>query len=92
MDKQQYGLQVMLQVRETLRQSCSLDALARHLKMKLTDQDIDVALHAMAPGKEEEALQQFAGTGRDYLLHEAALRIKANQWLVDTATFDYIDQ
>jgi trigger factor len=92
MDKQQYGLQVMLQVRETLRQSFSLDALARHLKMKLTDQDIDVALHAMAPGKEEEALQQFAGTGRDYLLHEAALRIKANQWLVDTATFDYIDQ
>jgi trigger factor len=91
MGKQQFGIQVMLQVRETLRQSFALDALARHLKLKLSEDDREKALSAMAKGKEDQLLQQFEGSGRMYVLDEAALRIKANQWLVDTATFEYVD-
>ncbi|TWH57252.1 trigger factor [Desulfitobacterium sp. LBE] len=89
--EQQFSMQVMLETRERLRQSFALDALARHLKLELEDADIDAALKRMAPGNEEQTRQEFEGTGRGYLLREAALRTKANAWLVDTAMYEYFD-
>ena len=88
MDQQQFSLQIMLQAREALRQGFSLDALARHMKLKLTDKDIEETLERMAPGKPEDARYHFESTGRIFQLNEAALRTKANNWLYETATFE----
>jgi len=90
MDEQSFSMQIMLQTRETLRQGLSLDALARHLKLTIDEEDIEETLEAIAPGQKEMARQQFEGSGRRYVLEEAAMRSKANKWLVDTATFETI--
>ncbi|MDR1603774.1 MAG: hypothetical protein LBS10_03145 [Gracilibacteraceae bacterium] len=88
--EQQFSMQVMLETRERLRQSFSLDALARHLGLSVDAADIQAALTRMAPGNEEKARQEFEGAGRGYQLREAALRTKANAWLVETAEYEYI--
>lgn len=88
MEQQHFNIQFMMQVRETLRQSFALDALARHLKLTVTEEDIEDTLSRMAPGNEEHARAEIEGTGRIYQLTEAALRTKANKWLMDTATFE----
>ncbi|MDR2109158.1 MAG: hypothetical protein LBP28_06850 [Coriobacteriales bacterium] len=90
MDEQQFSMQVMLQVRESLRQGFALDALARHLKLTVTDDDYNDALSRIAPGNEEQAREQYESNGRAYLITEAALRTKANKWLVETATFEFV--
>lgn len=91
MDEQQFGMQFMMQVRETLRQSFALDALARHLKLTVNEEDIADTVSRMAPGNEERARQEIEGSGRKYLLIEAATRTKANKWLIETATFETIE-
>ncbi|MDR2493557.1 MAG: hypothetical protein LBD25_08930 [Coriobacteriales bacterium] len=87
--EQQFSMQMMLETRERLRQSFSLDALARHLGLVVEEGDIDEALKRMAPGNEAALRKEFEGTGRAYLLNEAALRTKANKWLVETAVYEY---
>lgn len=88
MDEQAFGMSFMMQVRETLRQSFALDALARHLKLKVTEEDIADTLTRMAPGNEDRARADIEGSGRTYLLNEATLRTKANKWLVETAIIE----
>jgi trigger factor len=92
MDEQQFSMQLMLQVRESLRQGFALDALAKHLKLTVTEEDYNDAISRIAPGREQQARQEFEGSGRTYLITEAALRTKANKWLIETATFEYIGQ
>lgn len=83
--EQQFSMSIMMQTREILVQGFALDALARHLKLEITDEDIEETFKAMAPGKEKEARREFEATGRMYLIKEAAQRMKANKWLVETA-------
>jgi trigger factor len=85
--EQQLSMELMLQTREILRQGFALDALARHMGLTVEEDDIQEALKRMAPGQEDKARQEIVGTGRAYMLTEAALRTKANIWLMDTATF-----
>jgi trigger factor len=89
--EQQFSTQLMMQTREILTQGFSLDALAHHLKLELTDEDIEEAYRRMAPGHEKEARMEFELTGRLYLVREGALRNKANKWLVETAEIEYLD-
>ena len=86
---QQFSMQLMLQTREVLTQSFSLDALARHLKLEVTDEDIAETFRLMAPGHEKEARMEFEITGRMYQIEEGALRNKANKWLVENAEVEY---
>jgi len=88
--EQQFSMQLMMQTREILTQAFTLDALARHLKLEVTPQDIADTFHAMAPGYEQQVRMEFEMTGRMYLIEEGALRAKANQWLVDNAEIEYI--
>jgi trigger factor len=88
--EQQFSMQLMLQTREVLTQGFSLDALARHLKLETTDEDIKETFRVMAPGHEREAQMEFEFTGRMYQIYEAALRSKANKWLVDNAEVEYV--
>lgn len=88
MEDQQFNMNFMMQVRETLRQSFALDALARHLKITINDEDVADTLSRMAPGNEQRARADLEGSGRMFLLTEAAMRTKANKWLVETATYE----
>jgi trigger factor len=88
---QQFSMQIMMQTREVLTQGFSLDALARHLKLEVTDEDIAETFHLMAPGHENDAAMEFELTGRMYQIREAALRSKANKWLVENAEIEYVD-
>jgi trigger factor len=90
-DQQQFSMELMMQTRNNLRQGFALDALARHLGLSIDDDDIADVYRRMAPGKEAQAKQEFEGTGRLYIIREAALRTKANKWLVDTATIETFD-
>jgi trigger factor len=89
--EQQFSMQLMMQAREMLKQSFSLDALARHLELEVTDEDINETFRLMAPGHEREAHMEFELTGRMYQIHEVTLRNKANAWLLETAEIEYVD-
>jgi trigger factor len=89
--EQQFSMQLMMQAREMLTQSFSLDALVRHLGLEVTDEDINATFRLMAPGHEREAHMEFELTGRMYQIHEGALRNKANAWLVENAEIEYVD-
>ena len=91
METQQFNMMFMMQVRESLRQGFALDALARHRKITINEDDIVETLHRMAPGNEERTRMEFEGSGRMYLLREAAVRTKANLWLAETATYEFMD-
>ncbi|MDR2035738.1 MAG: hypothetical protein LBP91_03585 [Coriobacteriales bacterium] len=91
MDMQQFDMNLMIQVRETLRQGFALDALARHLKLTLSEEDLADTLTRMSPGNEERLRAELEGSGRSYILTEAATRTKANKWLVENATFETVE-
>ncbi|MDR1185099.1 MAG: FKBP-type peptidyl-prolyl cis-trans isomerase [Coriobacteriales bacterium] len=87
---QQFSMQLMLQTREVLIQGFSLDALIRHLKLEIDDDDVRETFRLMAPGHEREAQMEFELTGRMYQIQEGALRNKANKWLVANAEIEYV--
>jgi trigger factor len=89
--EQQFSMQLMMQTREVLIQGFSLDALTRHLGLELTESDVEETFRLMAPGHEKEARMEFELTGRMYQIHEAAMRNKANKWLLETAEIEYVD-
>jgi trigger factor len=89
--EQQFSMQLMLQTREVLTQGFSLDALARHLELEITDEDIAETFRLMAPGHENDARMEFELTGRMYQIHEGALRNKANKWLLENAEIELVD-
>ncbi|MDR2197722.1 MAG: hypothetical protein LBO07_07175 [Coriobacteriales bacterium] len=89
--QQQFSMQLMMQTRAVLTQTFSLDALARHLGLTVEPADIEATYAVMAPGHEKEARTEFEKTGRVYLIREAALRNKANRWLVETANIEYYE-
>ena len=89
MTEDQVNMQIMLQARDIIRQGFSLDKLFEVKVGELTDDDIEQAYHAFAPGHEEEAKQQFAESGRFYAVREVARRLAAHRWLLDTANVEY---
>jgi len=88
MDQQQFNLSYMMNVHETLRQGFALDAMARHLKLSVSQQDMEDVARLKAPNNTSQFLQQLEASGQMYLLREAALRTKATRMLVETAIFE----
>lgn len=85
--QQQFGMMMMMQIRELLVQGFSLDALFRHQHLVLSDDDINEACHLMNPQVNPKMLRQrLESTGRGFMLREAAERLAANKWLLDHAT------
>lgn len=84
--EQQFGMLMMMQTREMLVQGYALDALFRHEKLALTDEDIDAACRSMNPQNPDAVKREMQENGRGFALREAAERMKANQWLLDHAT------
>ncbi|MFR3090994.1 MAG: hypothetical protein ACLTMP_03995 [Eggerthella lenta] len=77
--EQQFGMIMMMQTREMLVQGYALDALFRHEKMTLTDEDIDAACRSMNPQNPDAVKREMQENGRGFALREAAERMKANQ-------------
>lgn len=83
--EQQFGMMLMMQVRQTLVQGYCLDALFRHENMKLEDADLTAAARAMNPQYPDMARKEMEQSGRNFVLREAAERLKANKWLLEHA-------
>lgn len=83
--EQQFNMFLMMQIRETLVQGFSLDALFRHENMTVTDEDILEACKLMNPQQPEMARAQMEESGRGFALREIAERMKANKWLLEHA-------
>lgn len=90
--EKEYTTTMMLEGRRALRQGFALDALFRGRNMKLTDEDVFALLTQMAPGREEQLLEEMRANGRMHVVEEEARRNKAHQWLLDTATYEYVEE
>ena len=66
-----------------LRRGFALDSLADHLDLKIEEEDIAKIVGGMAPGYEEAALKGLLDSGQMSKMCELALRMRANEWLVD---------
>lgn len=87
----QVNMMFMLQAREVLTQGYALDAIFRHFKLSVTDQDIEAVCHAMNPQIEPKQLrQQIEQNGQGFALRESAERYKANVFAVENANITYI--
>ena len=89
MSEQQFGMMLMMQVREMLVQGFCLDAWARHFKMIPTDDDILKVADIMSNGRGEEVMKQLKKENdKEQLegMRVAARRYLANKDLVATAT------
>lgn len=82
---QQFGMMLMIQARQMLVQGYALDAVFRHEKMTLDDEDIMAACRAMNPADPTTARRQMEGNGQAFVLRETAGRLKANRWLLEHA-------
>lgn len=88
MGEQQFGMMLMMQVREMLVQGFSLDAWARHFKMVPTDADVLEVANIMSNGRGQEVMDQIkAEKDREKIegMRIAARRYLANKNLVETA-------
>ena len=83
--EQQFGMMLMIQARQMLVQGYALDAVFRHEKMTLDDEDIMAACRAMNPADPTTARRQMEGNGQAFVLRETAGRLKANRWLLEHA-------
>ena len=84
--QQQFGMMMMMQIRELLVQGFALDALFRHEHLVISDDDINTACHLMNPQVNPKMLRQrLEQTGRGFMLRESAERLCANRWLLDHA-------
>lgn len=90
--EQQVSMMLMLQIRQMLVIGFTLDAIFRHEKLTLTDEDILAACAAMNPQASPQAFrEQMEQAGRGFALRESAERLKANKWLVETATIEEVE-
>lgn len=88
--EQQFGMMLMLQTREMLVQGFALDAVFRHEKMTLNDEDIEQACRMMNPQMNpKQTRKQFEQSGRGFALRESAERMKANRWALSHAKITY---
>lgn len=83
--EQQFQMQLLMQIRENLIQSYSLDAVFKHHGLEITDEDIDNACKSLNPQNPQAMKEQMLESGYGYALREMAERMKASAYLLDTA-------
>ena len=85
-DEKQIRASLAAQAEAQLINGFVLDAIFRHEDLEVTVEDLKHTLTAMAPGQEEDVLDQMQTAGRAFLLKEGASRMKAANWALDNAT------
>lgn len=81
------------QAAEHARQSVALDALARHLDVQVTDDDVRQEFaDVYDDDKVDEAMAEFRSTGQMPAVRQTIRRSKALQWLLDNAEVTEVDE
>ena len=76
-----FNKDVELEAKDVAEQSLALDALAKHLKLEVTDEDIDKEFE----GVEGTSREEWEKAGRLSQIREGILRSKASDWLLENA-------
>lgn len=88
MDKDQFNMMVMLQVRDVLQQGFSLDAWARHYGLEATEDDVIHVADMMSNGRGKLMIDNLTQAGEEEQLkglRMAAVRYVANKDVLEKA-------
>lgn len=80
------------QANDVARESLALDALARNLKVEVTDEDIDAEFANAGVEDVEAAKAAFLADGRMAAIRDSIRRTKAVEWLVENAQVTEVDE
>ena len=80
------------QANDVARESLALDALARHLNVEVTDEDLDREFADAGVRDVEASKKQFAAEGRIPAVRDSIKRAKAVEWLVENAQVTEVDE
>ncbi len=80
------------QAGERARQSLALDALAEHLGLKATDEDVRSEFERAGVPDVDESMKEFLNEGRLPAVRESIRRTKAVKWLADNAEVTIVDE
>lgn len=85
---QQVTMMIMLQARQMIAQGLALDAVFRHEKLSVREEDVLEACRGMNPQFPEQVRMQMEAAGRGFALREAAERQRASVWVADHAVVE----
>ena len=91
MDEQQLNVQLMAQGRSKIAQGRALEAMARHLDLTLTDEDLDAAFGEMPKARAKSMRRAYESSGRADELKRMTLCGKALDYVVEHAKVTYRD-
>lgn len=80
------------QAGERARQSLALDALAEHLDLEVTAEDVRAEFERAGVPDVASAMNDFFKEGRMPAVRESIRRTKAVEWLVDNAEVNIVDE
>lgn len=80
------------QADERARQSLALDALARHLDIEATEDDIKGEFENAGVKDVSKSMKEFTEGGQMPAIRESIRRTKAVRWLVENATVTVVDE
>lgn len=90
--EQQFGMMMMLDVRQQLMRGYALDAYYRHEGLSFGEQDLDEVCFTMNPRNPKVTRERMEKSGFGYALREAAERLCACKRLVECADITYTDK
>ena len=80
------------QADDVARESLALDALARELKVEVTDEDVDNEFKTAGVEDPEATKERFLAEGRMPAVRDSIRRSKAVNWLVENAKVTEVDE
>ena len=80
------------QADERARQSLALDALAEHLEVEVTDEEVRKEFEDAGVPDVKSAMRDFLNEGRLPAVRESIRRTKALAWLVENADVNIVDE
>lgn len=80
------------QANDVARESLALDALARHLEIEVSDEDVDKEFVDAGIEDVEASKAQFVADGRMPAVRDSIRRSKAVDWLVENAKITEVDE
>ena len=92
MSSEQFISDLHHQADDVARESLSLDALARELKIEVTDEDVQKEFERAGVQDVEASKAQFVAEGRMPAVRDSIRRSKAVDWLVENAKVTEVDE
>ena len=80
------------QADDVARESLALDALARELKLEVTEEDVDAEFERAGVKDAKASKAQFLAEGRMPAIRDSIRRSKAVDWLVENAKVTEVDE